>query len=302
MDYDDVIAAAFAVPESAPELPAAVTDPAPARRLRDASEPLAMHPVWCRPTNEALAAHGLDFLSGYVWGRAAALGEAGPGVVVAAFGAFAPALVTATYQAGRRACDRTALLAVRAEATTASLRAVLGGDDRIGPVATTLRRALDGVHGAGRPLFAGLSEQPWPEDPVHQLWSVCERLRELRGDAHVAVWTAALLDPVEVNVLTERWLDMPAGSYSATRGWSGEEIAAATARLDERGLVEGDALSGAGSALRNDLEARTDHALAPVVEALGADLDAVVDDLSRWSEACVAAGAFPPDARKRAAG
>ena len=34
-----------------------------------------MHPVWARATNERLAELGLDFLTGYVWGRAAALGE-----------------------------------------------------------------------------------------------------------------------------------------------------------------------------------------------------------------------------------
>ena len=303
--YDDVIAAAFAEPASPPTLPAAVTDPAPARRLRDAAEPLAMHPVWSRGTNEALARLGLDFLSGYVWGRAAALGEPAPGVVVAAFGAFAPALVVPVYEAGRAACDRATLLAERARATTASLGEVLAeeaGGDAVGAVTSMLRAALDDVHTAGRPLFAGLAEQRWPEEPVGQLWVACERLRELRGDAHVAVWAAAGLDPVEVNVVTERWLDLELGSYSATRGWTGDEIAAAAARLGDRGLLEGGALTGAGRAFRADLEVRTDHAMAPVVDALGNDLDDVVTSLERWSAACVAAGAFPPDPRKRAAG
>lgn len=261
-----------------------------------------MHPVWCRATNEALADHGLDFMTGYVWGRAAALGEPDPEVVVAAFGAFAPALVTTAYQAGRQACDRTTLLRVRAEATTSSLRAVLGDDDRIAPVAATLQRSLDGVHAAGRPLFAGLSGQPWPNDPVARLCVVCERLRELRGDAHVAVWASTGLDPVEVNVMTERWLGMPLGSYSGTRGWSEAEIDAAVVSLDERGLCDDGDLSPAGRAMREDLEARTDHAMAPVVTALGSDLDEVVADLARWSVACVAAAAFPPDPAKRAAG
>ena len=302
VQYDDVIAAAFAEPASPPELPVAVTDPAPARRLRDAAEPLAMHPVWSRATNEALAALGLDFLGGYVWGRAAALGEPAPGVVVAAFGAFAPALVVPTYEAARAACGRATLVAERATATTASLGDVLAGDDGVVEVAGRLRAALDGVHTAGRPLFAGLVDQGWPDEPVGQLWVACERLRELRGDAHVAVWAAAGLDPVEVNVLTERWVDLELGSYSATRGWTGDEITAAAARLGERGLLDGSDLTGAGRAFRTDLEVRTDHAMAPVVAALGDDLDEVVTSLERWSSACIAAGAFPPDPRKRAAG
>ena len=302
MHYDDVIAAAFARPASPPELPVAVTDPAPARRLRDAAEPLAMHPVWSRTTNEALAGLGLDFLGGYVWGRAAALGEPAPGVVVAAFGAFAPALVVPVYEAGRAACGRTTLLAERARATTASLGEVLAGEGDVGEVASRLRAALDDVHTAGRPLFAGLADQGWPEEPVGQLWAACERLRELRGDAHVAVWAAAGLDPVEVNVLTERWLDLELGSYSATRGWTGDEIGAAAGRLGERGLLDGALLTGAGRAFRADLEVRTDHAVAPVVAALGDDLDQVVGSLERWSSACIEAGSFPPDPRKRAAG
>lgn len=302
VQYDDVIAATFDEPDHPPALPVAVTDAAPARRLRDAAEPVAMHPVWCRATNEALAARGLDFLSAYVWGRAAALGEPAPGVVVAAFGAFAPGLVSTMYEAGRTACDRDTLLSVRAAATTASLAEVLAGEDEVDEVASVLQRAVEGVHTAGRPLFAGLAGQAWPGEPVGRLWSACERLRELRGDAHVAVWAAAGLDPVEVNVLTERWLDLDLGSYSATRGWTGGEIAAAAGRLADRGLMEGEVLTGAGRAFRADLEARTDHAMAPVLAALGGELDAVATTLERWSGACIAAGAFPPDPRKRAAG
>ena len=40
----------------------------------------------------------------------------------------------------------------------------------------------------------------------------------------------------------------------------------------------------------------------PIVDALGADLDAVTAQLDEWSATCVARGAFPPDVFKRAAG
>ena len=39
-----------------------------------------------------------------------------------------------------------------------------------------------------------------------------------------------------------------------------------------------------------------------IVDALGADADAVTAQLDEWSQRCVAAGSFPPDAFKRAAG
>ena len=74
MDYAEATAAFFASPQDGTSVPAAVTAAGPARRLRDACEPIAMHAVWNRVTNERLAALGLDFLAGYVGGRGAFLG------------------------------------------------------------------------------------------------------------------------------------------------------------------------------------------------------------------------------------
>ena len=90
MDYDDAVAAFSAPRPAGTLLPEVVRGGAPARRLRDACEPLAMHALWNRHTNERLAALGLDFLTGYVGGRAASLGEPSPPVVVAAFAWFEP--------------------------------------------------------------------------------------------------------------------------------------------------------------------------------------------------------------------
>lgn len=55
MDYDTAVRAMCRVmPEDAPP-PAPMLSARPARRLRDALEPVALHPVWSRGTNEALA-------------------------------------------------------------------------------------------------------------------------------------------------------------------------------------------------------------------------------------------------------
>lgn len=301
MDYDDVIAAFFTAPADAALVPEPVQAGTPARRLRDAIEPLAMHSVWSRRTNEALAQHGLDFLSAYVAGRAAALGDASPGVVVAAFAVFEPAMLTATYEAGRRACDRSTLLTTRERATTESLHHVLGPVDVTG-VVEALRRGIHAASPAGRPLFAGLADQPWPDDPLAQLWRCCELLREHRGDGHVGVLVAEGLDPVEANIATELWVGMDLGAYSATRGWSGAEIEAAAERLSRRGLVADGRLTIEGRDLRIRIEQATDRAERAVLDALGAEVDAVVGQLTEWSSACIAAGAFPPDPFKRAAG
>src|SRR5580658_5846897 len=113
MDYADAVAT-FSIPRPAgTPPPEAVRAGGPARRLRDACEPLAMHALWNRHTNERLAALGLDFLTSYVGGRAASLGEPSPPVVVATFAWFEPELLAGLYEAARSTAPRERLLAVR---------------------------------------------------------------------------------------------------------------------------------------------------------------------------------------------
>ncbi len=301
MDYDDVFAAFSTPPSVSDAALARLASAAPARRLRDAIEPLAMHPVWSRRTNEALDAEGLDFLGRYVGGRAAALGDPSPGVVAAAFAVFEPGLVRTTYEAARTSCALDRLVEIREAATTESLHRVLGTAS-VSDVVDALRTAVDAAPSVGRPLFAGLSDRPWPADPMGALWRACESLREHRGDTHVAVCVAEGLDAVEMNVLTELWLGMELGSYSVTRGWAAERISAAAAGLQTRGLLSDGGLTPEGAAFRQRIEDRTDAGQQRVVDALREHLPAVVDQLAAWSAECVGAGAFPPDPFKRAAG
>jgi Helix-turn-helix family len=301
MDYDDAVAA-FSVPRPAGTVvPEVVRDGTPARRLRDACEPLAMHALWNRLTNERLAALGLDFLTGYVWGRAASLGEPSAAVVAAAFAWFEPGLLAGLYEAARSAAAREELLTVRDAATAASLAEVLAGED-VADVAGLLAGAAEGADGTGRPLFSGLRGRGRPADPFQCLWWACDLVREHRGDSHVAVATAAGLGPVEMNVLTECWVGMPLLSYTATRGWPEAAMGAAVEGLEARGWLRDGALTDAGRAVRAGIEDRTDAAEQAIVAALGSRLDEVCARLDGWSERCVAAGAFPADILKRAAG
>ncbi len=182
-----------------------------------------------------------------------------------------------------------------------SLAAALAGED-VGPVADRLASALETADAVGRPLFAGLANQPWPEDPYGRLWRACDLLREHRGDGHVAASIAAGLDPVAMNVLTELWVGMPFGTYSATRGWSADQLAAAASGLRSGGLLDGDELSDQGREWRDGLEATTDAMEGGIVDAIGPGLDDLVAQLDEWSGRCIAATAFPPDVFKRAAG
>lgn len=300
MHYDEAIAAFFV-----PSPEGAVAEPtrrsSVARRLRDAIEPIAMHPVWSRRTNEALAEHGLDFFSGYAWGRAAALGEPAPAVVVSSFAVFEPGLIAGVYEAGRAACSRNQVLSTRFEATTASLTDVLDGV-AVADTANRLRTAAVDLDRSGRPLFAGLAEIPMSDNPIEVLWRSAEMIREHRGDSHIAACVAEGLDPIEMSVLTELWVGYPLGEYSGSRGWGLDAIEATVESLRGDGLLDDGSLSSEGRALRDRIEDATDRAQAQLVTRLGADVDGLLADLTAWSARCVEASAFPPNVYKAAAG
>ena len=273
-----------------------------ARRLRDALEPVAMHAVWSASTRSALGEHGLDFLQAYVCGRGAALGDTPSAVLVATFAVFDPGLIDAAWSA--RPSDLTKLIRARDTAASASLRAVIGDADEaeVARVAGLLEDACAGLDATGRPLFAALRAQPRLPDAYGRLWRAADVVREHRGDSHVAACVAAGLEPVAMNVLTELRVGYPLGEYTDTRGWPVASRDAAVARLEADGLVADGALTGAGQMFRDGLEATTDAAQSALVAALGDAVDDVIGRLDAWSALCIAAGEFPEDARKRAAG
>jgi hypothetical protein len=297
VDYADAVAAFFVSRPEGTALPPAVAAGSPARRLRDACEPVAMHAVWSRAVYERLAQFGLDFLTSYVGGRGAFLGEPSGAVVAAAFAWFEPGLVISSWDAVRSAVAHDQLVQARDESTIASLREVLAGEDP-GEVANQLADAATAADGMGRPLFSGLRADGRPHDAVHLLWWACNLVREHRGDSHVAAAAAAGLDAVEMNILTELWTGMPLLSYTATRGWPAAAMQRAIGQLESR---DGD-LTDAGRTSRRHIELRTDDQEQPIVAALGDRLDEVCGLLNHWGQLCIEAGAFPPDILKRAAG
>jgi hypothetical protein len=289
--YDMVMGSFEAAPGT---WPPPVEPATPARRLRDVTAPIGEHAIWSAKTNEVLGKLGLPFVPGYLWGRAAGLGEPTSEVVAAAFAIYEPRLVTLLYEHARRQCGRAGFVAAREEATIASLHAILGDVD-VTDVVAVLRRGIDAADDSGRTLYAGVRALGWPEDPMGQLWRACDLLREQRGDSHMVVWLASSLSPVEVNVLTELWLGMPLGAYTALRrGWSEADIATAVAGLEARGLVSAGEITPEGRAFREDLEDRTDALEQPILDAIGDGLEPVIQALDGWSSTLAAAGAFPP--------
>jgi hypothetical protein len=299
MTYDDIVSIFMATPETPfpePDLPGT-----PARRLRDALEPIATQGWWSRPAGERVMALGLGFFDGYVWGRAAALGTPSAAVVVATFGVFDPAMLTHVYEQATTVASRDDVLAAREEGAAEAVASVVS-DEEAAALADPLLDALAGIDGLGRPLFSALRALPLPGTPQGRLWRAAELVREHRGDGHLAAVVAAGVDMLAINVITELWLGYGVGEYSFTRGLNGETLAATVSTLEAQGLVADGALTPAGRAMRDELEDTTDRSQRQLIEALGDNLDPITTAAASISTSILAAKAFPTDPRKRAAG
>jgi hypothetical protein len=220
-------------------------------------------------------------------------------VVAAAFGVFSPAIVVPAVDAGWAATTPEAILQARYDGATASLRRLLpdASERDMLRAAELLQRGLADAEHAGHPLYSGLRALPFPEEPVGQLWRMCDMVREHRGDSHVAVWTRAGVRPIEIQLMSELQLGIPLKTYSLTRGWTVEQMDAAIEGMREKGWMEGDAFSSAGRALRERIESDTDAMETGIVDAIGADFEELIGLLRPWAAAIVhvgiAGGGYP---------
>ena len=302
MDYETLASIYLTPPTGAIPEPAVTSTGA--RRLRDALEPIATQGWWSRQAADRVTALGLGIFDGYVWGRAAALGEPAASVVVSAFGVFEPTFLSALYNQGRSIAARADVLAAREVGVAEGLALVLGegARDDAATLADALQEPLDTLDGCARPLFSGLRELPTPTDNYARLWRAAELIREHRGDGHLAACVAAGLDAVEMNVLTELWVGYDVGGYSSSRGFGPDALARAVSSLEERGWVAGGTLTAEGVAARDAIEDRTDRSQDALIAALAPQLDSLIARAAAVSDALVAARSFPSDPRKRAAG
>ncbi|MFP4312100.1 MAG: SCO6745 family protein [Nitriliruptoraceae bacterium] len=258
-------------PGSGTEAARAAVDPGLARQVWGRLE--AIH-VLAYVAPEVQAAHtalGLgDRGTGYVAGRSAPFGPVGPEVVTAAFHGFAPRLIRHALPAAWERARPEAVL----EATTTAVRGVLAGlldgAATLEQAAVLAREAADHQPILGRPLAAAWSSVPFSDDPVTVLWQAASRIRESRGDGHVALLVEAELDGVEAHLTTRGDSPKLRRILGATRAITDAEWDAAADRLRQRGLLAEDgALTVAGQQLRMRLEQRTDELTVPGWSALG---------------------------------
>jgi helix-turn-helix protein len=230
----------------------------------------------------------------YFCSRGSVMGQVPGEVVAAAFAVFNPAVVVPSVAHGWSLTDAATICDARSAGATAQLGRVLG--DRpagLARVNELLARALEPLRPEGRPLYAGSASLGLPGEPLADAWRRADMLREYRGDAHTSAWTAAGFDATEIGLLTELFWGLPLRTYIRTRAWSDADLDAAEARLADRGLLAGGRFTPAGRTEREAVERATDRQCRPVVEALGDDLDELLDTLLPWGETIRVAHGYP---------
>lgn len=270
------------------------------RKLGHLVEPLAAAVYFAPEAQQRYEAMGLNYFEGYFCSRGACLGAAPWRLVSGAFAAFKPAIVERAVTGGWAKSTPEALLEARLDGARDQYARMVGEPDATSAAdmlsaAEVLLEVAAGLDMSGRPLFAGLAGLPVPgeDDPLGRLWRASDLVREHRGDGHIAAWISHV-DATEITVLTELWWGIEPGSYVWTRGWDRDEVAAARARLSERGLLdEAGALTDAGRDLREEIEKSTDRAERVIVERLGGRADDLFARLTPWSQALVGDGGYP---------
>lgn len=279
---------------------------APSRALATAIEPFAGQVYFAPECHRGYAALGFGSGPGkvgdvempdgpaYFCSRGSLMGQVPGEVIAAAFAVFNPAAVVPAVTYGWGLTDARTIRRVRADGAVAALRRVLGpAPDGLDRVVELLSRATDRLSLAGKPLFAGVVAQTLTGEPLSDAWQLADRLREYRGDVHVNAWTSAGFDGVEIGLITELFLGIPPRTYIRTRAWSDDDLTAGEERLAARGFIRDGALTDDGRAARAAVEVATDEGCAPIVAALGDDLDELAGVVGPWSAQVQAAGGFP---------
>lgn len=236
------------------------------------------------------------FWMGYFAARSAPLGTVPRDVVTAIFYNFAPERVAKALPAAWEVAGPEAALRARRDSAVAALRRYgLNADENVCVAAELATKAARGAPLDGRPLFAANRALPWPDEPLSALWHATTLLREQRGDAHVAVLTAAGISGRESNVLHAAAGGVPADYIARTRDYDEAAWRHHRQRLAERGLLDDDgSLTGAGRELKDRIESTTDTLGLSALEALTDDeVETLFQALTAISRAVVTGGDIP---------
>jgi hypothetical protein len=243
---------------------------------------------------EAYAKLGITGRDGYFASRAAPMGAVSAEVVISTFYNFNPALVHAAIPAAWVTTTPADLIGARFDAVDQACRRLLGddviGSDEMRRAAALARAAAETAaeHIEGRPLAAGHTEVPWPEDPHLVLWHAQSILREYRGDGHIALLVTHGLSGLDALITHAGQGDVPAHLLRSTRAWPAEDWDAAVESMRDRGWLTKDAevtFTEWGATQRQEIEGGTDRLAALAYDALGEEGCAELRSLARpWSK------------------
>ncbi|TNC23145.1 SCO6745 family protein [Amycolatopsis alkalitolerans] len=269
-------------------------------RCHRALDPLHSASYFAPETDERLAATGLrPGRMTYFASRSAPMGEVSAGTVAATFYNFNPALVAKHIPRAWTLASPARIVEARFEAVDVVLRRLLGeavSSPEVAEAAELAREAAEACTPDGRPLYAGHTELDWPAEPHLVLWHAITLLREYRGDGHIAALVSNGLRGLEALIThTATGKGFVAAAAKTLRGWSDEDWDAASARLRDEGVLDGEGgLTEEGEQVRERVEEQTNAAAAAPWRRLGAEKSERLRELGRGlSRTAVAAGAFP---------
>lgn len=278
----------------------------PARALAMALEPVAGQVYFSPECHSEYEKLGFDPSPGefagvagpdgaaYFCSRGSVMGQVSGEVVAAAFAVFNPAIVVPMVTKGWTLTDAATICAARDRGALAQLTRILGQEPPgLERARELLGRSANELRPEGKPLYSGLRSLGLPGEPLADVWRLADMLREFRGDAHTAAWTARGLDATEIGLLTEPYWGLPLRTYVRSRAWSDSDLDTAEGRLVDRGWLAEGTLTQQGWAEREQIEAATDHQCRPIIETLGDDLDELLAILRPWGEAIREARGYP---------
>lgn len=226
----------------------------PVRRLCVLVESIHAVVYFASEPQAAYAELGLrGYWRGYFASRAAPLGPAGPELVTALFGGFAPAMVARAVPQVWSVATPQQVQAARLAGAVAALRRLF---DEIPLPAVALAAELTGrcvraLPLPVRPMAVAQAGLPRLYEPLAALWHDCTVLREHRGDGHLAAVAVADLVWPEPHLLQGSQVDAHQQQH---RGWDDQAWQDAAERVRGRDL--------------RDVEVLTDRLAAPAYGAL----------------------------------
>jgi len=232
-------------------------------------------PVYkARHVLDRLAALGLTHpMDAYLAERSSPMGAVSAPVVTATFFGFSPRLVAQHVPSVWTLAAPADVLDAAIAGMRALLSEVLGGlDAQVARAAALLRPVAEAHEVSGRPLAAAWAGVAFTDEPAVDLWLATTRIRESRGDGHVATLVGEGIGPLASHLLTTGDDPTRRAGLAMLRGWEDAEVAAEAELLRARGLLDAQGRRTEDARrLREHIEVLTDQRSSQAWEQAGPD-------------------------------